>query len=63
MGGSRLSSLYWERASMVGQRQLGNWASIPGQLLRLGLWLHNGSRLHLSSLLAPGSQQHSEAVM
>lgn len=45
-------SLYWERASMVGQRQLGSWASIPGQPLRLGLWLHNGSRPHLSSLLA-----------
>lgn len=48
---------------MVGQRQLGSQASIPGHLLRLGLRLHNGSRVHLSSLLAPGFQQHSEAVM
>lgn len=48
---------------MVGQRQLGSWASLPGHLPRLGLQLYNGSRAHLSSLLVPGSQQHPEVVM
>lgn len=47
---------------MVGQRQLGSWATIPGHLHRLGLQLYNGSRAHLSSLLVPGSQQHPETV-
>lgn len=40
---------------MVGQRQKVSWATILGHLPRLRLLLHNGSREHLSSLLAPGS--------
>lgn len=56
-------SLCWERASMVGQRQKVNWAAILGHLPRLCLLLHNGSREHLSSSLAPGSWHHSEAVL
>lgn len=40
---------------MVGQRQKVSWAAMLGHLPRLRLLLHNGSREHLSSLMAPGS--------
>lgn len=56
-------SLCWERASVVGQRQKVSWAAMLGHLPRLHLLLHNRSREHLSSLLAPGSRLGSEAVL